>query len=57
MTNKDNANPTYGLYLQSNGDKEIDRSGGGNINVLVEDSELSAFAMGRWCVSNCTFRF
>lgn len=46
MTNKDNANPTYGLYLQSNGDKEIDRSGGGNINVLVEDSESSAFAMG-----------
>lgn len=46
VTNKDNANPTYGLYLQSNGDKEIDRSGGGNINVLVEDSELSAFAMG-----------
>lgn len=46
VTNKDNANPTYGLYLQSNGDKEIDRSGGGNINVLVEDSESSAFAMG-----------
>lgn len=46
VTNKDNANPTYGLYLQSNGDKEIDRSGGGNINVLVEDSELNAFAMG-----------
>ena len=46
MTNKDNANSTYGLYLQSNGDKEIDRSGGGNINVLVEDSESSAFAMG-----------
>ena len=45
VTNKDNANPTYGLYLQSNGDKEIDRSGG-NINVLVEDSESSAFAMG-----------
>lgn len=46
VTNKDNANPTYGLYLQSNGDKEINRSGGGNINVLVEDSESSAFAMG-----------
>lgn len=46
VTNKDNANPTYGIYLQSNGDKEIDRSGGGNINVLVEDSESSAFAMG-----------
>lgn len=46
VTNKDNANSTYGLYLQSNGDKEIDRSGGGNINVLVEDSESSAFAMG-----------
>lgn len=46
VTNKDNANPTYGLYLQGNGDKEIDRSGGGNINVLVDGSELSAFAMG-----------
>ena len=46
VTNKNNANATYGLYLQSNGDKEIDRSGGGNINVLVDGSELSAFAMG-----------
>lgn len=46
VTNKDNANAAYGIYLQGDGDKEIDRSGGGNINVLVEDSELSAFAMG-----------
>lgn len=46
VTNKKNANPTYGIYLQSNGNKEIDRSGGGNINVLVEDSELNAYAMG-----------
>lgn len=46
VTNKDNAKAAYGIYLQGDGDKEIDRSGGGNINVLVEDSELSAFAMG-----------
>ena len=32
--------------MQGNGDKEIDRSNGGNINVLVDDSELNAFAMG-----------
>lgn len=44
VTNKDNANSTYGLYLQGNGDKEIDRSGGGNINLLVEDSTSSNFA-------------
>lgn len=46
VTNKNNANATYGIYLQGNGDKEIDRSGGGNINVLVDGSESSAFAMG-----------
>lgn len=46
VTNKDNANATHGIYLQANGNKEIDRSGGGNINVLVDGSELSAFAMG-----------
>lgn len=46
VTNKNNANPTHGIYLQGNGDKEIDRSNGGNINVLVDGSELNAFAMG-----------
>lgn len=46
VTNKNNANATHGIYLQGNGDKEIDRSNGGNINVLVDDSELNAFAMG-----------
>ena len=46
MTNKENANPTYGIYLQGNGNKEIDRSAGGNINVLVEDSESSFYTMG-----------
>lgn len=46
VTNKDNANATHGIYLQGNGDKEIDRSNGGKINVLVDGSELNAFAMG-----------
>ncbi len=46
ITNKNNANATHGIYLQGNGDKEIDRSNGGNINVLVDGSELNAFAMG-----------
>ena len=46
MTNKENANPTYGIYLQGNGNKEIDRSAGGNINVFVEDSESSFYTMG-----------
>lgn len=46
VTNKNNANATHGIYLQGNGDKEIDRSNGGNINVLVDGSELNAFAMG-----------
>lgn len=46
VTNKKNANPIYGIYLQGNGNKEIDRSGGGNINVLVEDSESSFFTVG-----------
>ena len=46
MTNKENNNPTYGIYLQGNGNKEIDRSAGGNINVLVEDSESSFYTMG-----------
>ena len=45
MTNKENANSTYGIYLQGNGNKEIDRSAGGNINVLVEDSESSFYTM------------
>lgn len=46
VTNKNNANATHGIYLQGNGDKEIDISNGGNINVLVDGSELNAFAMG-----------
>lgn len=46
VTNKNNADATHGIYLQGNGDKEIDRSNGGNINVLVDGSELNAFAMG-----------
>lgn len=46
VTNKNNANATHGIYLQGNGDKEIDRSNGGKINVLVDGSELNAFAMG-----------
>ena len=46
VTNKNNDNATHGIYLQGNGDKEIDRSNGGNINVLVDGSELNAFAMG-----------
>lgn len=46
ITNKNNANATHGIYLQGNGDKEIDRSNGGNINVLVDGQELNAFAMG-----------
>lgn len=46
VTNKNNANATHGIYLQGNGDKEIDRSNGGKINVFVDGSELNAFAMG-----------
>ncbi len=38
VTNKNNDNATHGIYLQGNGDKEIDRSNGGKINVFVEDS-------------------
>lgn len=43
VTNKNNANATHGIYLQGNGDKEIDRSNGGKINVFVEDSTSSYF--------------
>ena len=46
VTNKKNANSTYGIYLQGNGNKEIDRSDGENINVFVEDSESSFYTMG-----------
>lgn len=43
VTNKNNANATHGIYLQGNGDKEIDRSNGGKINVFVEDSTTIFF--------------
>lgn len=43
VTNKNNDNATHGIYLQGNGDKEIDRSNGGKINVFVEDSTSSYF--------------